>query len=113
MSSRPCWKSMRMASVGIILLCGAMALAAERSETFDKDPGWDGHNNRATLPAARTIRQDFGYSASNHAGGAPGEIGGFITPAAEPAYYAKKIPTRTFNHPLSASGVVVCAGEQF
>lgn len=113
MTSRARWKSMRMASAGVILVCSAMALAAERSETFDKDPGWDGHNNRATSPAPRTIRQDFGYSSSNHAGGAPGEIGGFITPAAEPAYYARKTPTRTFNDPLSASGVVVCAGQQF
>ena len=38
------------------------AAAAERTERFDKDPGWDGHNNRSTTPEPRTVRQDFGYS---------------------------------------------------
>jgi WD40 repeat protein len=89
-------------------------LAAERSETFDKDPGWDEHNNRSKSPEPQKIRQDFGYSATSHAGGAvSGEMGGFIQPAAEPAYYAKTIPQRTFNDALSASGKVVCAGQQF
>lgn len=35
------------------------ALAAERTEHFDKDPGWDEHNNRAKTPEPRSIRQDF------------------------------------------------------
>ena len=26
------------------------AAAAERTERFDKDPGWDGHNNRSATP---------------------------------------------------------------
>src|SRR6266404_8520792 len=87
----------------LIFLSGlSTSLAAERTENFDKDPGWDGHNNRATRPEPRNIRQDFGYSTTSHAGGAaPGEIGGFISPAAEPVYYAKEISTRTFNEPLS------------
>ena len=34
-------------------------------------------------------------------------------PAAEPAYYAKTIPECTFGDTLSASGKVVCAGQQF
>lgn len=85
----------------------------ERTQTFDKDPGWDGQNNRSTAFPIRTIRQDFGYSPTARAGGAVGEMGGFITPAAEPAYYAKKIPTKTFNDRLSASGTVVCKGPRF
>jgi hypothetical protein len=85
----------------------------ERSEHFDRDPGWDGHNNRARSPEARTIRQDFGYSATAHNGGRAGELGGFITPTAEPAYVARGIKPRTFNDPFSASGKVVCAGRQF
>src|SRR4051812_3367245 len=64
--------------------------AKERVEHFDKDPGWDGQNNRAAAPEKRTVRQDFGYSPTAHAGGKAGEVGGFITPAAETAYYAKK-----------------------
>src|SRR2546430_13816158 len=89
------------------------AAAAERTERFDKVPAWHAHNNRATTPEPRAIRQDFGYSPTAHAGGAPGEMGGFITPAAEAAYYAKEIPNQTFDDPLSAAGKLVCAGRQF
>jgi hypothetical protein len=87
-----------------LLICVA-AIAEERQESFDKDPGWNGHNNRSAKP--ETIRQDFGWSPGTvHAGGTPGEIGGLIGPAAEPAYYAKQIPARTFNDVLTASGTV-------
>jgi hypothetical protein len=93
-------------------LAAALA-AAERTERFDKDPGWDGRNHRATAPKPRSVRQDFGYSKTSHTGGPPGEVGGFITPAAEPAYYAKKIPARTFADPLAASGTLACPGRDF
>ena len=83
----------------------------ERTERFDKDPGWEGANNRSAV--RRKIRQDFGYSLTANAGGNRGEIGGFITPAAEPAYYAKKLPDATFKTPLSASGTLACTGEKF
>src|SRR5262249_30492886 len=76
-------------------------LAAEQTEHFDRDPLWDGHNNRTSHPS-RHVRQDFGYSKGSHTGGASGEIGGFITAAAEPAYYAKPIPERSFDDTLSA-----------
>jgi hypothetical protein len=87
--------------------------AAERVEHFDEDPHWDSLNNRAATPKPRTIRQDFGYSKTNHAGGEVGEMGGFLSPAAEPAYYAKKISTRTFDDPLTASGTLACTGRPF
>jgi hypothetical protein len=77
-----------------------------KTETFATDPGWDGRNNRATDPGPRTIVQNFGFSSSTNAGGAAGEIGGFITPAGEPAFYGKAIPAMSFNDPLSASGVL-------
>lgn len=84
----------------------ASAFAEQRRENFDKDPGWDGHNNRSAKP--ETIRQDFGWSAATtHAGGAAGEIGGLIAPAAEPAYYAKKFSKRTFEDVLTASGTLM------
>ena len=88
--------------------------AEERTEHFDADPGWDDHQNRTGVPKTRTIGQDFGYSATHHAGGkAAGEMGGFITPAAEPAYYAKPIAPQTFNDTLSASGTLACTGGRF
>ena len=47
--------------------------AEERTERFDKDPVWDGRNNRATTPVKRTVRQAFGYSRTANAGGKLGD----------------------------------------
>jgi hypothetical protein len=78
-----------------------------KTETFDVDPGWDGRNNRATDPGPRQIVQDFGFSPStSNAGGPAGEIGGFITPAGEPAFYGNVITPKSFNGAFSASGVL-------
>ena len=78
-----------------------------KTETFDADPSWDGRNNRATDPGPRQIIQNFGFnSSSTNAGGLAGEIGGFITPAGEPAFYGKVITPTSFNNPLSASGIL-------
>src|SRR5207245_9108043 len=78
-----------------------------KTETFDADPGWDGRNNRATEPPPRQIVQNFGFSgSSSNAGGAAGEIGGFITPAGEPAFYGKVITPTSFSNLLSASGIL-------
>src|SRR5687768_10566574 len=99
-------------SIAIVL--AASTSGEERTQNFDRDPGWDGRNNRAKTPEPREVRQDFGYSATTHCGGSsPGEIGGFITPAAESAYYAKQIPTVNFNNRLSASGKLACVGRDF
>src|SRR5581483_12042460 len=69
-----------------------------KTEHFDVNPGWDEHNNRAQNPPPRSITQNFGYSASTiNAGGPAGEVGGLITPAGEPAYYAKSIAPLTFS----------------
>src|SRR5947209_17769891 len=101
------------AGLAAALLAAGSVPGAERTERFDRDPNWDGSNNRAEKPAPRTVRQDFGYSRTAHAGGRPGEMGGFISPAAEPAYYAKKIPAKGFSDALSASGTLACTGRKF
>ncbi|HEY2159047.1 MAG TPA: hypothetical protein VGH33_25690 [Isosphaeraceae bacterium] len=75
-----------------------------KSESFDRDPGWEAHNNRIVPAVYPTIVQDFGYSPTNAAGKAAGEMGGTITRASEPAYYADKIGPRTLDDELSASG---------
>jgi hypothetical protein len=78
-----------------------------RTQTFDTDPNWDGHNNRATTPPTAQVTQNFGYTTANFAGAAgdpTGEIGGLITPAGEGAYYGKVIAPLSFDNPLSASG---------
>src|SRR5439155_11929407 len=102
-------------SVRLALACMISTLAESthgqplllRTETFDADPGWDGRNNRATDPTPRQIIQNFGFnSSSTNAGGPAGEIGGFITPAGEPAFYGKVITPTSFNDTLSASGIL-------
>ena len=74
--------------ISILLIAGitGFGVAEERTQRFDRDPGWESHNNRYATPAPREVRQDFGFSNTSHAGGKGGELGGFITPAAEPAY---------------------------
>ena len=102
-------------SVRLALLCMILAFAESthgqslllKTEKFDADPGWDGTNNRATDPAPRQIVQNFGFSGSStNAGGSAGEIGGFITPAGEPAFYGKVITPTSFSNLLSASGIL-------
>src|SRR5437660_12249158 len=97
-------------SVSLALACLISILAASthgqslllKTETFDTDPGWDGRNNRATDPGPREIVQNFGFSGSStNAGGSVGEIGGFITPAGEPAFYGKVITPTSFSNLLS------------
>jgi hypothetical protein len=104
-----------MKAILLLWLCAATSLAgAERIEKFDTDPHWEEHNSRAVWLQPRSVRQDFGYSpGTSHCGDGRGEMGGFINPAAEPAYYAREIPQLTLADPMSASGKVVCAGRAF
>jgi hypothetical protein len=107
-------RCLRFGAVLVAALVGTrLAPAEERTERFDRDRGWDGHNNRADRPRPRVVRQDFGYSRTAHTGGRAGEVGGFISPAAEPAYYAKKIPAAGLDTLLSASGTLACTGRRF
>ena len=87
------------------------AAEEQRTERFDRDPGWEGRNNRSATPEPRSVRQDFGYSRTGHAGGAVGEIGGFISPAAEPSYYARKIPAAGLDGVVAASGTMAVDPE--
>jgi hypothetical protein len=106
---------MQRARLWIAIFCSAIAApigAEERTERFDQDPGWDSLNNRPTEPPRKVV-QDFGFSKTSHAGGQPGELGGFIYAAAEPAYFAKKIARKTFGDVLAASGSLACTGEPF
>jgi hypothetical protein len=77
-----------------------------KTEHFDKDPGWEGHNNRVVPKVVKTVQQDFGYRATNFAGKAKGEIGGTIWRSPTLASYAAKIPAKTLNDKLTASGTL-------
>jgi hypothetical protein len=80
---------------------------APKTESFDRDPGWEGHINRVVPKTLPTITQDFGYGKTTFAAKAAGEIGGRITRAAEPAYYADKIGPLSLEDRLEASGKAV------
>jgi hypothetical protein len=88
-----------------------VAAPVTKTESFDRDPGWDGVNNRPADRGDRPVevRQDFGFSATSHAGGRPGEIGGHVHAAAEPAWYARVIPQASLEQPLIASGTLAVA----
>ncbi|MBI3875018.1 MAG: hypothetical protein HY300_03455 [Verrucomicrobia bacterium] len=76
-----------------------------KTEHFDRDPDWEGHNNRLVPKNVTPITQNFGYSPDTHfAGKAAGEIGGVIVRATEPAFYADRIASRTLKDKFSASG---------
>src|SRR5437660_308931 len=81
--------------------------AATRVEHFDRQPpNWEGVNNHSTNFEPKTVSQNFGYSPqTSHAGDQPGEVGGTINPAGEPAFYGFRLPVPlTFEQPCSASG---------
>ncbi|MCG8586797.1 MAG: hypothetical protein MI757_19000, partial [Pirellulales bacterium] len=101
----------RITSVWLVLSIAASVCGEERHERFDREPGWDGFQNRSARP--QKIRQDFGYSPTNHAGGRSGEIGGYISPAAEPAYYARAIEPTDFDQPLRATGRFAATSRRF
>jgi hypothetical protein len=101
---------------GLLLLAvtssGAQLTRAEdkpkpvfKTERFDRDPGWEGRNNR-TLPAnVDAVTQDFGYTSKTHfAGKEAGEVGGSVTRTTKPAWYADRIAPKTLKDKLSASG---------
>lgn len=76
-----------------------------KTERFDRDPGWEGHNNRIQPEIVKPMQQDFDYRPnSNLAGRAVGEIGGTIWRAPNRCSYAAPISTKTLHDQLSASG---------
>ena len=86
-----------------------VAEANTKTESFDRDPGWEGVNHRnARTREPIVVRQEFGYRPQTHnaGGAAKGEAGGFLTAAGEAAYYAKPIEMCDFERPLTASGKI-------
>jgi hypothetical protein len=76
---------------------------------LSQDPHWDGLNNQVTFNQNDFhARQNFGYSQTNLAGKAPGEIGGrfYGTEVVDPlhGYYADDIGQLTLDDPISFSG---------
>ena len=104
--------SLSLLAIVPLLASGSQLVHAEqqagsviRTEHFDKDPGWEGHNNRITTKKPVPVKQDFGYSATNHAGKSAGEMGGAIQRSTKPASYSAALtPAKTLDDKLTASG---------
>lgn len=93
-----------------VFLClsgfGAFAQSmAIRTQRFDRDPNWDGHNNRIGLNNPTTVRQDFGYT--NNSPFHQPAIGGWVAAAATPAFYAKQVGPVNLSNSFSASGKII------
>src|SRR5437764_5634383 len=65
-------------------------------QDFSKDPGWEWKNNRIVAEDPPIIKQDFGWSPTDHLGNGTGEIGGTVWLSRTPAWYALPV-----NRPLS------------
>ena len=107
----PPMRSLLMPVVTVLTLAVPCAFSADanapalRTEHFDRDPCWEGHNNRIVPKNVKPVKQDFGWSATNFAGKAAGEMGGTIQRASKPASYAAALsPAKTLEDRLSASG---------
>ena len=74
-------------------------------ESFDDDPEWEAVGNEAKF-AEQVFRpfQNFGYSATNHAGGAAGEVGGVVFRDEKPAFYGVPAGPFTLDDEFSAAG---------
>ena len=110
MKSAMNWKCIAaVAAIGLLTVACASTSMLEKCttqqfESFDTDPGWDGHNNRLTALNQTIVRQRFGWRPSNLAGGEAGEIGGVVWRSARQASYSMPIGPLTLDDPLEFSG---------
>jgi hypothetical protein len=117
--NRACrWGSLVLVALVPVLLRGAdpeprtsNGNRGVKSESFDKDPGWEGHNNRLLPAVIPTVTQDFGYSGDTHvAGEERGEIGGKVVRCAKPTYYAARVSGKGLGDKVTASGTFALKG---
>ena len=78
-----------------------------RTENFNVDPGWDGHNNRSNFFGPAGVNQNFGYG-SNRIGGTINPTGSDTTvvPSREAFYFAQTVSNSNFNTMLTATGTL-------
>jgi hypothetical protein len=105
---------MMKAIIGLGLgVCASVAGAqAVKTQAFEADPGWEGYNNHIAPESPKTVRQDFGYSATTFAGKDKGEVGGTVWRDSKPAWYAMQIAPQTLGDRLSASGTLAITDTQ-
>ncbi len=96
-----------------LVLLPAPGAVPLKSEHFDRDPGWEEHNNHAAPGKALSVKQDFGFSPTHFAGKNAGEMGGTVQRSTTPASYAAPlIPARSLDEKLSASGTFAVTKAQ-
>ena len=105
-------RSTLLASTIVLLVTQASSQTLLKTETFDRDPGWEGHNNRVVPQKLLVVKQDFGYSPTHFAGQDKGEIGGRIQRSTTPASYATRIMPKTLDDKLTASGSFAITASQ-
>jgi hypothetical protein len=105
--------ALAIAAIGEPALCAEGLPAAQlKSEAFQFDPGWEGHNNHIVPKRRLIVTQDFGYSPTHFAGRAAGEMGGVVQRSTTPASYAAAMPARTLDDKLTASGSFAVTAAQ-
>jgi len=76
----------------VVALASARGEDNLKTERFDRDPGWDSHNNWTLDRKPVKVTQDFGFSQTNHARGkSAGEVGGGIVRSSHTAFYLKPL----------------------
>src|SRR5262245_59019914 len=99
------WAGVTLCVAALLVLAAAEEpKAGLAAESFDKEPGWEGHNNRRRPKVGPTITQDFGYIKEK------GEIGGKVVRCMTPSSYAARIGPKTLDDKLSASGTFSLKG---
>ena len=104
---------MKSADGGSEIWLDDLAICGSAVETFEKDPQWEGRNNRQTFET-KLVRPwfDFGFSNTQFSGGKSiGELGGQIfrgdcRDAARMACYGDRVDNLTLARPIKASGKI-------
>jgi hypothetical protein len=99
-------------ALGVVTAAGAQTTPSLKTENFDRDPGWEGRNNRIMPKNVPMVTQHFGHSATHFAGKAAGELGGIVTRATVPAFYAARIAPKTLNEQLTATGTFAITSSE-
>ena len=103
---------MKLSAIALFVTTGLLSAESIKTETFDRDPGWEGYHNRIIPEKPLIVTQDFGHSTTGHAGKAPGEVGGRIQRSTTPAFYAAEIPVKTLEDKFTASGSFAVTASQ-
>src|SRR5688572_347678 len=81
------------------------AMVVQKREDFSVDPHWESFSTRRAPAQWPRIKQDFGWNAGRFpTGESAGQLGGLVSRSTVPAGYARVIPNKSLEQPLSASG---------